>query len=329
MDSTYFLRGVVEDFIAGNGVEASAKFFGAEEGTIKQWIARSKTPSLQAVEKVFDLAKLLNKTQQAEWEGRKLAILCPAYKTIHPYTMFSLLGMWDRSKMGFILRMGDAFIAHARNALVKDFLATGLEWSFWADDDVIYPMGNGTWFNAVTGLNLRPELAANHTLNRLLSHNKTVVGGLYFGRARDGKPMFSEGANDPGVAADTRRNPGPLKLTKWVGTGCLLVHRSVYTSIVQQFPHLDGHWFTSGEHDLVWAMERAKAEVVNGTREEARIILEEALQKARLNSPMGAGEDVQFCLRAAQAGHQVFVDTGLVCAHVGNTAFGPMNTGGL
>jgi len=55
-------------------------------------------------------------------------------------------------------------------------------------------------------------------------------------------------------------------------------------------------------------------------------ILDAALKQAKANSVLGAGEDVQFCTRAAQAGHQPHVDLGVVCAHVGGMAFGPRNT---
>jgi hypothetical protein len=40
-------------------------------------------------------------------------------------------------------------------------------------------------------------------------------------------------------------------------------------------------------------------------------------------NPLGSGEDVSFCLRAAAAGHQPHVDMGLVCGHIGYQCFGP------
>lgn len=33
----------------------------------------------------------------------------------------------------------------------------------------------------------------------------------------------------------------------------------------------------------------------------------------------GVGEDVSFCVNAKEAGFEIFVDTGLVCGHIGNT----------
>ena len=46
-------------------------------------------------------------------------------------------------------------------------------------------------------------------------------------------------------------------------------------------------------------------------------MLEAAATDARTSSTLGMGEDVQFCIRAAQAGHQPHVDFALRCGHIG------------
>jgi hypothetical protein len=43
--------------------------------------------------------------------------------------------------------------------------------------------------------------------------------------------------------------------------------------------------------------------------------------KSTRNSQLGMGEDVQFCIRAAQAGHQPHVDLGVMCGHLGSMSF--------
>jgi hypothetical protein len=48
--------------------------------------------------------------------------------------------------------------------------------------------------------------------------------------------------------------------------------------------------------------------------------------KSRQSSGLGVGEDVIFCRRAREAGHDVFVDLGLVAGHVGYCCYGPKNT---
>jgi hypothetical protein len=124
----------------------------------------------------------------------------------------------------------------------------------------------------------------------------------------------------------------------------MLIHRNVFLDIEATFPALarkpsangvlekSGHWFTSSEHDLVESTKEA-LRVLNEGRTadtvrviEARRILDACTKKSAMHSKLGTGEDVQFCIRAAQAGHQPHVDLGLVCGHIGNTCFGPRNT---
>lgn len=322
-----FLENLVVQKIRELGRPEASEFFEVSDLRVAQWENGSKPISLSAVEKVFSPELFQQQLKEAQWEGKKVMLCMPWYKQVHPMTMWSVLALWDRAKMGALTRAGDAFIAHARNALTKDFLDSGVEWSFWIDDDVILPCGNSGWFRRKTGWDQMPDTYAGvHTINRLLSHGKSLVGGLYFGRSPKGKPMYSEGANDPGEAAFARTAPvNVLKPTKWVATGCLLVHRKVFLDIAEKFPHLDGNWFTSSEHDLRKDVEDIlKTGDLPGNEIIAK--LRQAKSKSDANSKLGYGEDVQFCIRAAAAGHQPHVDLGVVCAHVGGTAYGPYNT---
>jgi hypothetical protein len=120
----------------------------------------------------------------------------------------------------------------------------------------------------------------------------------------------------------------------------MLVHRSVYLDIEKTFPHLardeqgnHGHWFTSSEHDLREASREALEvlEDVN-TTEAARIVraqqlISDASHRAKYHSGLGMGEDVQFCVRASQAGHQPHVDLGLICGHQGSFIYGHRKAG--
>jgi hypothetical protein len=96
-------------------------------------------------------------------EGKQVALLLPWYKTTNPLTCFSLLTLFDRTKMAAMLNYGDAFIVHARNTLARKFLSTGLEWSLWIDDDMLLPCGNAGWFNANSGFNLPDFFAGLHS----------------------------------------------------------------------------------------------------------------------------------------------------------------------
>lgn len=256
----------------------------------------------------------------------KIAVLLPWYKTTNPLTAFSLLSLVDRSRMKVCLDYGDAFIAHSRNKLASEFLRSSADWAITIDDDMVLPCGNASWFNSVTGFNLPDKSAGLNTFDRLLSHGKTLVGALYFGRWRHGKGMYGEAGSDDRWIRDAAP-VNVCKPTRWVGTGCMLIHRSVFEDIEKKFPNLardekgtNGNWFTSSEHDLTQAVDVALAQM--GDPSKAAETLREAQAKSAKNASLGMGEDVQFCIRAAQAGHQPHVDCGLLCGHQGSFIFG-------
>jgi hypothetical protein len=269
----------------------------------------------------------------------KVFICLPWQKMTNPLTAFAMAGLLDRRRSTTCMNFGDAFVAHSRNTCVDLFLATPNEWSFWLDDDMLPPFGNAKWFNAYTGANYPDAFAGMHSIDRLLSHNKTLVGGLYFGRHKHGAPMYSEGMSNPQEAIYCRKAPmNVIKPTRWVATGCLLVHRRVFEDIERKFPRLargrDGkgfNGFTSSEHHLMDRIDECRSMLAEGmmTGEKclkALDILERVSAEAGRNSSLGMGEDVQFCVRAMEAGHQPHVDLGLVCGHVGHCVYGPWNT---
>lgn len=319
------------------GREAAADFFSVKPDTIDTWKSSGKV-SLAAVEKVFVEPSVESDkpaaVEVAEWEGKKVALLCPWYRDVEAPTAACLLRMVDRAKMTLFLSYNDAFISHARDTLAKQFFESGIEWSLWIDSDVVFPVGNADWFNNITGFGFPEKFAGMHVVNRLLSHGKTLVGGVYFGRSPKGKPMFSEGFWNP-QEASLIRSVGPqdkIKPTKWVATGCLLAHKSVYHDIVKKYPQLKNKWFSASEHDLVTATKEALAVLNDGSATaEARLqkmaeIMRRGQTASANNSQLGTGEDVIFCHRATSAGHQSHVDLGLILGHIGNCVYGPKNT---
>ena len=268
----------------------------------------------------------------------RVLICLPWYKSVTPQTAFSTMGLIDRSRTSVMLNYGDAFVPHTRNVCADIFLKSDLDWMLTIDDDMIVPFGNAPWFNAYTGFNLPEPFASFNAIDRLMSHGKTLIGGLYFGRNAHGKCMYAEGCNTEAEAAITRRSvpQNVIKPTRWVATGCMLVHRSVFLDIEKKFPLLarrngkGGQWFTSTEHDLTKAVDEARKLLANPNDAQAAYralsALESGAAAARSNSSQGMGEDVAFCVRAKQAGHQPFVDFGLLCGHVGDCVYGPRNT---
>lgn len=269
---------------------------------------------------------------------KKVLIAMPWFKQANPATAFAVMCLSDRRRTASVLNYGDAYIAHSRNSIADAFLGTDLDWLLSIDDDMLPPFGNSKWYNLHTGFDLSEKFAGLNAIDRLLSHGKTIVGGLYFSRHKKGVGVFNE-SRHPDMDRRIRNAPvDEIIPTRWCGTGCLLVHRSVFLDIEKKFPRLargpdgkGGQWYSSSEHELLDAVDRARAFLSKGpmTGEKALhayTLLEAASAEARRNSNITNGEDVTLGIRAASAGHQSFVDLGLVCGHLGTTCFGPRNT---
>ena len=222
--------------------DKAAEFFGVAPMHVRQWMNGSKRPSLAAVEKVFKEPE--QPTIEADWAGKDVMLCLPMYKQTNPLTVFSLLGIWDRTKFGALVEYGDAFIVHSREAIAHRFLESGKQYSLWIDDDMVVPMGNAEWYRTKTGFLLPDEFAGLHTANRLRSHNKSIVGGLYFGRKPHGRAMYYEALVDSPVGAEenARAHTAPinsLRPCKWTGTGCIWIERQVFLDIRENNPHLE------------------------------------------------------------------------------------------
>jgi hypothetical protein len=271
--------------------------------------------------------------------AKKVMVVLPWQKQVSPITSYCVSQIMDRRRTASILNFGDAFVAHSRNSCADLFLQSPCDWMLTIDDDLVLPFGNAHWFNSFSGFDLPEPFASLNALDRLMSHGKTVVGALYFGRHPGAKAVFCEAMSIESENDYARKAPYDLiKPVKWVGTGCLLVHRSVFEDIEKRFPRLargpnkmGGQWFTSTEVSLLDQLEKAKESLegpLTGDKAyKALTILEAATSTAKRENALGCGEDVSFCLRASAAGHQPYVDMGLVCGHLGHTVFGPKNTG--
>jgi hypothetical protein len=274
--------------------------------------------------------------------NKKVVVVLPWWKQVSPITAFCVSQLMDRRRTASMMNFGDAFIAHSRNSCVDAFLGTTCEWMLTIDDDMVVPFGNAEWFRAHSRFTDFPEkFLGLNAIDRLIGHGKSLVGALYFGRHPEGPPVYNEGT-DPTEAAYARRAPHDLvKPTRWVGTGCMMIHRAVFEDIEKKFPRLaragngkGGNWFTSTEAS---AMEQVDALIgklqgkpLDGNvAYEAMAGLQNIWSHAKTDNSLGFGEDVSFCLRAAAAGHQPHVDMGLVCGHLGAYCFGPRSTSQL
>lgn len=159
-----------------------------------------------------------------------------------------------------------------RNMGCRTALDLGVEWIFFLDSDVILP---------------------RDSLLRLISHQKPIMSGVYHRRSPpegvpvmlkmapgpDGKPMMQWLNGYP---------PNQIIEVDLVGTGCLLIHRSVLERVPPQRPTEGKLWFD-------WRVD------CKGIKPEHECL----------------SEDFTFCLAAKRCGYQILVDTGVIGRHVG------------
>lgn len=270
-------------------------------------------------------------------EGRQVEILLPWYREVAPQVAWSVMRLIDKTRIGIRARWGDAAVWHTRNILAEEFLRSGVEWSFWVDSDEILPTGDATLFNALAGMRLPDQFAGLNILDRLLSHGKTVVGAVYWGRYPNSKPIYAEGMNSEREDAYARKGPYDLiKPTAWIGFGAVLVHRSVFLDIEERYPHLarnpqtgsGGNWFSPNEQDLRRHFDKVMETLHENLEANVKLAKIQAsytsAMQALVKSPVGAGEDVSFCQRAAACGHIAHVDMALYCGHLGDRVFGKL-----
>lgn len=232
-------------------------------------------------------------------EVKDLMILRPAYKLVDDLVAHATLALFDKPTMSYEARRGDAVIDHTRNYLTHQFMQSGYEWALWWDDDMIPPVGNPGWSKQnVPGIpdNYPDNFLRLNPIDRLRSHKKTIVGGLYYARGGNHVPVCQR----TDIEA-LRKAPNTTLLPRdWVGTGFLLTHRSVFEDMQKKFPELAPKQDSQNPWERVW----------------------QYFYPDKMHA-----EDVSFCARAREAGHQPYVDCSVVVFHLGTTAFGPWDYG--
>jgi len=224
---------------------------------------------------------------RCEFEGRDIMIGFPCYKTTNPVTAFALIALaldFGREKIRFDMSIGDAMVYHSRNTLAQKFLETDAKWLLMLDDDIIPSIGRPAWLRAwvPSTRNLQDLPLQRHVLHRLIGSGKTIIGGAYFGRQEGGALMCS----DLNLTPRAKAYEDSVAAVDWVATGCMLVHRTVFEDIQKKFPELSPE--KPGESfDFFHPLSSTQ------------------------------GEDVSFCKRAKESGHQPHIDLGLPVFHVG------------
>lgn len=191
-------------------------------------------------------------------------------------------------KMRIEMRSDDSMITRSRNHLAKRFLDSGCTWSIWFDADMVFPMGQSAagFYMTITNMrNVDQKFLGFNTIDRLISHGKTIVGGCYWDRRGGGRLIAGGGPPilHP-IPSDT------LHPVDFVGTGCLAVHRQVFLDVAEKYPECYSKESLGNECGFFTNIQTPQ-----------RML----------------GEDESFARRANEAGHPSYLDLGLILGHVG------------
>lgn len=306
------LKKLVLDKISAVGVKEASRFFGVSIGTISNWQTGKTQPSISAVQLILadrEVESIVSTSSEdlplERWEGRDVIMLYPIYRGFSDDTHFTLFvnyAKYGPEKLGMIMEKRTV-IHESRNILAHKFLKTNAKYAIMGDDDMIYPCGSVELINGRFGAGLPPDLAGQVAISRIMSHgeDKKIVGGLYVGRHDRGRAQCSSGfANDSENENLHKMKYRGLKKEEWVATGFIRIHRSVFEEMKKAID--GGKW------------PECKPRGPDGWY--------------GFFNPLGVriGEDVSFGRRATELGIQSYLDTSLVCGHIGARNYWPTNT---
>lgn len=285
-------------YLAQYGEEKCASVAETTVPTLRSWIAKEKWP-LDAVNRLlaFDPSPIheIRPLYEAWPQGARLAILMPSNRATDPRVFEAVMRMYDSSKMT-LRSFTFNNLNVVRNMAAEWFMSTNCEWSYWNDDDVIPPFGDAKRFKEICELpNFPDAFAGQHTIGRLLSHGKEMIGVAYTGRKKGVPPQMS-GANSAQGKAEYARGPQNRILPRdWIGFGGDLVNRSAFEKIQKACPEIEvpaGHQLRAFYR---WGYFDA--------------------------TPGIPGDDINFCMRARKAGVEIYADLGLMASHLGSKAW--------
>jgi hypothetical protein len=298
------LKQLVVDDMTALGPAASARKYMIHVNTAAAWIRGSTEPSAAAVQIAYDehAARVLKQSEYHTWEGKKVAILIPVYRSMEigfVHTLIANYAKYGAEKLAVFIEES-TIIEEARNTLIARFMESGCDVCIFLDSDMLLSAGSAALMNGHYNLNIPEAFASKLLFSELLRHEVDCVGALYVGRNPKGVAQFAEAFENPKINHEAHHfiNAG-LRETKWVATGAMAIRRTcflkmqelaptIFQDIIPRIPGANWGYFKRMTH--------------------------------------GVGEDVSFCWRLRECGIKVHVDTSLVCGHIGFANYSPYNT---
>lgn len=303
------------------GEEEVCKLLESPKQMVRQFASGKKTPGFKTCQKIIDLwgnghskeadkelkdgstsewfdqDGILNGSycpgewgmKKKAWEGRDVCLCLPVYQDVpqaHYFTMLCTV-MKYRMALRMEFRGDDSMITRSRNHLARRFLKTEATWSIWFDSDMVFPIGHAGVYSTMTNMRGVPEkFMALNTIERLISHKRTIIAGCYWDRKGGGRLIAGGGGAilNP-IPSDT------LHAVHFAGTGCIAIHRQVFLDVAAKFPETYSDDSLGNECGFFTNIQTPQ-----------RML----------------GEDESFGKRATDAGHPTYLDLGLICGHVGS-----------
>lgn len=203
------------------------------------------------------------------WEIKKQASVLVGILHTDVTTIAWSFGLRNLQVPGHIMPVSGMPYDHARNTICQRALEGGYQYVFMLDSDVIPP---------------------NDAILRLMSRGLPLVSGVYHRRSPPhGLPVMIRGASWV-----SQYPANSLIEVDLVGSGCLLLHRSVLEALPPIDPQRGKRWFD-------WRVDMAGI----------------------LPQGEALSEDFALCLHARRTlGLKIIVDTGVQCRHVGYSQAG-------
>lgn len=183
-------------------------------------------------------------------------------------TIFQCMNHPDSHVAGIQYLNGDSLISRARNKIAKYFLDTDKKYLLFIDNDIIFQPAD---------------------IEQLRSHDKPIVGGVYFKKKIPYEP----------VANTCLAIEGDLHEMAEIGTGFMMIRRDVFEQIIEMHPEL---------------AYRNENDEVKGTYYD--------FFRVGVN-PHGRylSEDYFFCELARSCGFKVYLDTSVIVQHKGHAIY--------
>ena len=288
------------------GTNEAAKYFDVSQVAVRNWLALRSVPGIQHAQRILTdnpnatVAQPSIPEDLGDWEGRKILIATAAYSHVEPGHHLSLIAAmrnFGHDKVGYT-QIEATLIDESRGALLRRFVKSQTATDMiMVDDDMLLPCGVPALMQKYGCTLPEPYLSMNF-ISRLMSHPRDtgIIGATYVGRHVHGKIQCSAGFESSLEDKYIRDHPDKgLKKVGWVATGCIRITREVAEKMLAEAPTKFPDTITKDGPNV-------------------------------FSKAAGMGEDVAFCRRAEKIGISSFIDTSLICGHIGKMTFWPSNT---